>query len=108
MDPLTLMMLSQLANGGGGGMQPGFDTTPMPAPADPALGGGSPTDLAGMMGAIKAPEAPKPIMSGGVSGSSLPFLQGMPNTLGPALSGASERIFNQPQMPSLGQLIGGR
>lgn len=85
-------------------MQPQF----IQPPNDPAASSGPDMQqLMSMMQGVKAPVAPKPQFSGGVSGSSLPFLQQMPNTLGSAISGASERIYNQAQTPSLGQLIAG-
>jgi hypothetical protein len=67
----------------------------------------NPDMLDPILGAIKGQASQKPIMSGGVSGVGLPFLQQMPNILSPALTQAYGRIGGPPSVPSLGSLIAG-
>lgn len=101
MDPLFMQFLQNMQ--GTSALQPGFDAAGAAAPA--AAGGGG--DLAKMLSGIKAPEAQRPVFSGGVSGTSLPFLQQMPNLLNPALQASQQRIGGAGQVPSLGQILAG-
>jgi hypothetical protein len=103
MDPLSALFAGFQGNmpgmgAGAAATTPGADT----------LGNINPMgDLSKVLAGIRAPESPKPIMSGGVSGVGLPFLQQMPNLLTPALTAAMQRMSASPQTPSLGQLLGG-
>lgn len=109
MDPLTALFMGFQGN------MPGMAAGA--AGMAPSVGGGADTlgavnpmgDLSRVLGGIKAPEAQKPVFSGGVSGAGLPFLQQMPNLMTPALTGAMQRMNSAPTTPSLGQiLMGGR
>lgn len=109
MDPI-MQMLQQMMGSmqDTTALQPGFDASPMGAPGG-APGAAPGGDIAQLMQGIKAPQAQKPVFSGGVSGMIQPYVQQMPNMLTPALAGASQRIAGGgAQMPSLGQILAGR
>jgi hypothetical protein len=100
MEQLLAMLLGQNAFGGPGG----------PGGLGDAPAGGGGGGLAGMaktMGAVQPPEATKPVFSGGVTGTQLPFMQRMEDTINPALNAAASRRASVPQLPTFAQLLAG-
>jgi len=105
MDQFLQMLLGQNAFGGPGGPG-GLGEAPAPG-----TGGGIGGNLAAGAKAFQAvnpPSATKPVFSGGVSGTQLPFLQRMEDTINPALNAAAQRRANVPQLPTFAQLLAGR
>ncbi len=103
MEQLLPMLLGQNAFGGPGG--PG-GLGPVESPAggaDGMLG-----KLGGTMQAIQPPQGQKPVFSGGVSGTSLPFLQRVEDIINPALNAQASRRASTPQLPTFAQLLAGR
>jgi len=101
LEQLLPLLLGQNAFGGPGG--PG-------GLGDVASGGGG----GGMGDAMKAfqavspPAAQKPVFSGGVSGTSLPYLQRMEDLINPALNAGAQRRASVPQLPTFAQLLAGK
>lgn len=105
MENLLQMLLGPNAFGGPGG--PG-GLGEAPAPGTGGGIGGNIGSAAKAFQAVNPPQAAKPIMSGGVSGTQLPFLQRMEDTINPALNAAAQRRANTPQLPTFAQLLAGR
>ncbi len=102
MENLLTLLLGQNAFGGPGG--PG-GLGDAPAPGE----GGGMFDKLGAVGkAIQPPQATKPVFSGGVTGTQLPFLQRMENIIDPSLNAAAQRRATTPQLPTFAQLLAGR
>lgn len=104
--PQFLMaLLGENAFGGPGGPG-GMGDAPAPGAGGGMMGGMK--DAMGAMGAVNPPQGQKPVFSGGVSGTQLPFLQRMEDITNPALNAAAQRRASMPQLPTFAQLLAGR
>jgi hypothetical protein len=104
MEAILPMLLGENAFGGPGGPGGLGDAVPDGGGMFGGMG-----DKLGALGKVINPtQGQKPIMSGGVSGTSLPFLQQMQDMMTPAMNGAVQRQGSVPQLPGMGQLLAGR
>lgn len=109
MDNFLTMLLGANAFGGPGGPG-GLGDAPAPGEGEGLLGAlkGGVNKAAGAMQAINPPQAQKPVFSGGVSGTSLPFLQKQDDMISPFLNGMMQRTAAAgSQLPTFAQLLAG-
>lgn len=104
MEQLLMALLGPNAFGGPGGPG-GLGEALLPGQGGGLLGGAK--DAMGAMQAVNPPQAQKPVFSGGVSGTSLPFLQKADDMITPFLNAAKARQSQTPQLPTFAQLLAG-
>ncbi len=103
MEQLLPLLLGENAFGGPGGPG-GLGDAPAPGAGNGLVG--ELKQAAGAMQAVNPPQGQKPIMSGGVSGVQLPFLQQANDMVTPALNAMAARRNAAPQLPTMAQLLG--